>query len=85
MKTTVDTYTDNQLWDIVEQRLPLAIDIQLSQLTDKGKMSQLSAAEMTELDTLIDQYDDYILRRSQALFMLKQRGYDIEAYLTSKR
>lgn len=67
----------------VYRRLTYPVDTRLRGLTETSKIGKLTDAEEIELDSLIDQYDDYVLARSTALLLLKRRGYDIEAYLKS--
>jgi len=74
-------YTDDQLRAIVHQRLAWTQDSRLQQLIELGKQQSLNSAEQEELETLIDLVDHQMLLRSEALVILKRRGYDIEKML----
>jgi hypothetical protein len=74
----LETLTDEQLWAIVHRALAWPQDIRLRELTALGKQGNLSAEEQTEMERLVNQVDRYILVRSQALMLLKQRGQDVE-------
>ncbi|MCA0456926.1 MAG: hypothetical protein LCI00_23345 [Chloroflexi bacterium] len=71
--------SDDQLWAVVNESFPLPKDLRLHELMMIGKQGSLSAIEQAELETLIEEHDQYILLRSQALLILKQRGFDVGA------
>lgn len=73
--------TDEELWAIVQRPLAFPVDIRLRELTALSKLGQLSPAQQEELDRLADHFDEYILLRSRALVVLKQRGHDVEQRL----
>ena len=75
------TFSDEQLWAVVERELTWPQDIRLRELTTLGKHGSLSAEEQAEMERLVDQVDRYVLVRSHALLFLKQRGHDIERRL----
>lgn len=75
------TFSDEQLWALVHRMIAWPQDARLRELTAQGKQRELSADEQSELESLIDAYDQYVLLRSQALLHLKQRGYDVEQRL----
>jgi hypothetical protein len=75
------TFSDEQLWAIVQRSLAWPQDVRLRELTTLGKQGSLSAEEQSELERLVDQVDRYVLVRSHALLLLKQRGYDVERRL----
>lgn len=74
-------YSDAQLWAVVYRRLPWTHSVRLQELSQKNKQGQLTAAEQREIEQLIDLIDRYMLLRSEALLLLKQRGHDVETYL----
>lgn len=74
-------YTDEQLWAVVYRRLPWTQSLRLHELAAKGKQGFLTETETTELEQLVDLNDRYMLLRSEALLLLKQRGQDINPYL----
>ncbi len=71
-------YSDSQLWAVVYRRLPWTQSLRLRELNAKG---ELTDAEQSELEQLIDLVDRYMLLRSEALLLLKQRGQDVDTYL----
>jgi hypothetical protein len=75
------TFSDEQLWAIVYRSLAWPQDTRLRELTALGKRGSLSDEEQTEMERLVDGVDRYVLLRSQALLLLKQRGYDVERRL----
>ena len=77
----IDTFSDEQLWALVHRQIAWPQDARLRELTALGKQQTLSSEEQSELESLIDAYDQYVLLRSQALLHLKQRGYDVEQRL----
>ena len=74
----LEALSDEQLWAIVFRPLAWTQDVRLRELTALGKAGALSADERAEIERLVDQLDRYVLLRSQALLLLKQRGHDVE-------
>ena len=74
-------YADEQLWAVVYQRLAWLQSHRLQELSAQKTLGTLSDAEQRDLDTLLALNDRAMLLRSEALLLLKNRGYDIEAYL----
>jgi hypothetical protein len=79
----IKTFCDDELWILVHLPLAWSYEARLRELTALGKQGGLSPDEQTELERLIEQNDRHILARSEALLMLKQRGYAVEQYLRS--
>jgi len=79
----LNAFSDEQLWALVYRPFALAQDARLRELTALGKAGYLSDEEQSEMERLIEQVDQYVLVRSQALVLLKQRGYDVEQRLKS--
>lgn len=77
----LETYRDDQLWAVVYQRIAWPQRERLRDLMTRGKQGDLTAAEQTELEALLDRADHFTVLRSQALRLLKQRGHDIDRYL----
>jgi hypothetical protein len=80
----MDVYTDQQLWAVVHQRLAMDDDQRMQALIETGKQGDLADSDQAELDALLEKLDDFILLRSNALLLLKQRGHPIEAYLDTE-
>ncbi len=74
-------YSDAQLWGVVNRQLPWMQTLRLRELSGRNKQGALSTIEQTELNTLIDRGDRYMLLRSEALLLLQQRGHEIKSYL----
>ena len=77
-----ENLSDEELWEKVHQPLAYKVDTRLRQLTEMGKARDLSAEEQVELEGLIKEYDSYVLRRSKAMLLLKERGHDVMEQLT---
>jgi hypothetical protein len=74
-------YADAQLWAVVYQRLAWPQSQRLHDLSAKSKLGGVTEEEQRELEDLISSNDRAMLLRSEALRLLKDRGYDIQAYL----
>ncbi|MEZ4865127.1 MAG: hypothetical protein R3C14_27675 [Caldilineaceae bacterium] len=70
-------FTDDALWSASESSLSRAQQRRMVQLTQKSREQSLTPAESTELDRLLEQYDQAVLRRAYALALLTQRGYQL--------
>jgi len=80
----VETFADctnELLWSVVQRRLSWSQSLRLRELSGKNKVQPLTEIEQTELVHLLDLVDNYMLMRSEALLLLKQRGQNIDAYL----
>lgn len=77
----LQTFSDEQLWAVVYQRLAWPQDNRLQELVELGKQGRLDPDEKAEMERLIDLVDHQMLVRSEALLLLKQRGHDVEAEL----
>jgi hypothetical protein len=74
-------YSDDQLWAVVYQRLAWPQSQRLHELSANKKLERLTEDEQHELEDLLSSNDRAMVLRSEALRLLKNRGYDIEAYL----
>jgi hypothetical protein len=83
LDAALDTYTDEQLWAVVYQRLAWTENERLRDLVAQGKHTLLTPDEQAELESLLDQVDHYTMIRSRALSLLQERGQDVERYLKS--
>ena len=77
----LSNYTDTQLWGVIYRHLPEYINRRWQDLLAMRDQRPLTDTEQTELDRVVEMIDLYVLHRSQALVLLKQRGYDIDVYL----
>ena len=78
---SLENYSDEQLWAVVYQRLAWVENERLRELMARGKQRQLTPDEQTELAGLLDRVDRYTVLRSRALWLLKQRGHEVDRYL----
>ena len=78
---SLNDFSDDQLWEIVNRRLPWAQDSRLRELTARSKLEELEDQEYKELEDLLAALDRQILLRSRALLLMKNRGHDIDAFL----
>lgn len=69
--------SDDALWDIVRQPLAHETDTRLRQLTQASKAREMTDDEQAELDRRLSEYSAWVLRRSEAMLALKERGYDV--------
>ncbi len=76
--TAMRLFSDAALWAAVQSSLSMAQQTRLSQLNQYAGERKLTPAETNEQQALIDQYRRSILRRAQALALLKQRGHVIQ-------
>lgn len=77
----LQVFSDEQLWKIVNRRMPWAQDSRLRELTAQSKQGSLTQEQREELDCLLTALDRQILLRSRALLLMKKRGHDVDSYL----
>ena len=78
---TLTSYSDEQLWAVVHQRLAWYQNTRLLELIAIGKQGSITEEEEAEMERLINLVDRAALLRSQALLLLKQRGHEVEKQL----
>ncbi len=72
---------DDALRAAVGSALSAEKQTRLIQLTDLQDVRHLSYSEDRELEALLSDWDIAALRRTQALAILRQRGFDIHEYI----
>lgn len=73
---------DNRaLWQAARSHLPRTASEQLESLHLKRQREGITPSEQEVLDTLLLQYERYMLVRAQASVLLQQRGEDISRIL----
>jgi hypothetical protein len=77
----LERFTDEALWALAYCPLAWPQDARLRELIALGKSGTLSDDDQTEMERLIGEVDHYVLLRSKALLLLKQRGHDVERRL----
>ena len=70
----VEEWTDQDLLAALDSQLSLADDQRLSELLDRQQAGALTAAEQAELRTLMQAYQDVLLRKAQKLREAVRRG-----------
>ena len=78
---SLEQFSDEQLWKIINYRLTWAQDSRWRKLMALNKQGLLTEQENSELDDLADLIDRQVLMKSKALLLMKQRGHDIDSYL----
>lgn len=76
----LDTYSDDDLWDLVEEPVPPALKARYQDLFRWEAQGELAPDEQDELDALSAEVDARMRRRDVALEILRARGYDVSAY-----
>lgn len=78
---SLEDFSDEQLWKIVNHPLTWAQDSRLRELTARSKRDALTPREIEEQEDLLDALDRRVLLRSRALVIMKRRGLDVDGYL----
>lgn len=76
----LDSYTDDELWDLVEYPAEDAVRVRYQELFRLDALDDLTPAEREELDMLSDEVDYCMRQRAIALDLLAARGYDVSEY-----
>lgn len=84
MSEALRTYSIAQLWAVVHRRLSDAQSLRLHELSHRRLHTVLTSSEQDELQALLDLTDDFMLLRSQALALLKERGEAVDAYFRAE-
>jgi ribosomal protein S13 len=75
---------DEELWRAARNRLSDEARSQLEALNAKQQRGKLTPSEKETLEQLIDQYDQAVLLRAEALRLLKERGHEVSELLTAR-
>lgn len=73
-----------ELWRAARNCLSEETRSQLEALNDKQQRGKLTSSEKETLKRLIDQYDQAVLLRAEALRLLKERGHEVSELLTAR-
>ncbi len=76
--TQMQFFSDNQLWAIAKDKLPVRQWQQHQALLERQQVADLTPTEQAELANLRQLTDHFVFRRSYALALLKWRGYTLE-------
>jgi hypothetical protein len=77
-------YSDDALWAAVEPSLSPYELRRMEQLSDLVDERELTPREEAEQLDLLSAYDRSVLRRAQALALLKQRGHELTSIFEQK-
>jgi hypothetical protein len=77
----LETLDDASLLKRARQRVPLRKTRRLEALNFKQQQQGLNRAERRVAVKLAEEFDRRMLLRSKVLLLLKQRGYDMDAFL----
>jgi hypothetical protein len=69
--------SDDVLWLLARSTLTQAEQEALAHLNSQAKQNPLTPQEEARLDSLLQAYDRAMVRRAQAVLLLKARGYDV--------
>jgi hypothetical protein len=69
--------SDDVLWLLARSTMQANEREELANLNELAKQRDLTEKEQTRQTTLLDTYDRTRVRRAQAAFLLKKRGYDL--------
>ena len=75
--TAFTSLSDDVLWLLARSTLPETEQERLAELNYQAKQRDLTEAEETERDRLLDSYNRVMVRRAEAALLLKARGYDL--------
>jgi hypothetical protein len=70
--------SDDTLWTIAREQMSLNSQERTSLLLTKNQSGTISETELTELAELVERGDKLMLRKSQALRYLAERGHTIQ-------
>ncbi|MBL8130229.1 MAG: hypothetical protein JNL42_00100 [Anaerolineae bacterium] len=73
--------TDAELWALVRRRMTWDLEARIDTFSALARTRSLLPDEIQQRDVLIAEVDHYVLMRSAALLLLKQRGNDVDRYL----
>jgi hypothetical protein len=79
----MNLFNDKDLWKVARRRMPARPLNQLRQLNHKQQKAGQASLTQEAIQTMTrlgDEYDRYILLRSQAVMLLKKRGYDVSKF-----
>lgn len=80
---SLSSLNDAELWQAARSQLTAEASQELGLLHEKQQCEGLSSAEQHRAEELERLFDRFVLLRSQAARLLKQRGHDISVLLAS--
>lgn len=79
----MQSYSDDGLWAATRPSMSAYEQHRLAQLNELAGERYLTEREKAEQSDLLSAYDRSLLRRAQALALLKQRGHDVTPALST--
>lgn len=79
--TTLNNFSDEALWQVLAYRVPYTVYLREQELVEKDP---LTPEEEREVELLTNITIRFMRMRSEAFFLLKQRGYDIDRYASEQ-
>jgi hypothetical protein len=76
--------TDEELWSTANTEMASAAQNRLEELVDRQKLTELTESEQIELDQLITQAQNIMLKKAEAYRLLSFRGYRVFPQTTPK-
>lgn len=76
--------TDEELWSIANTEMAAAAQDRLEELVDRQKLTQLIESEQIELNQLVTQAQNIMLKKAEAYRLLSFRGYKVFPQTTPK-
>jgi hypothetical protein len=76
--------TDEELWSTANTEMASAAQDRLEELVDRQKLTELTESEQIELDQLITQAQNIMLKKAEAYRLLSFRGYKVFPQTTPK-
>lgn len=76
--SVMQVFSDEALWAAAQPSLSPAEQTHLSQFNHAARERSLTEAETSEQEHLLAAYNRSVLRRAQALAILRRRGYPIQ-------
>lgn len=76
--------TDEELWSIANTDMAAAAQDRLEELVDRQKLTQLIESEQIELNQLVTQAQNVMLKKAEAYRLLSFRGYKVFPQTTPK-
>lgn len=77
--------SDDALWTIAREQLPEPTQAHFEQLMAQNSKGKISADERNDLAQLVERGERLMLRKSEAIAILSQRGYKVSREELNKR
>ena len=75
---------DDALWHAARSHLPADAAAKIEALHEKRQLTSLTVGEQDLLDTLLSQYERFMLIRARAAALLYERGHDVSRLIATQ-